>query len=115
MQVLYLSVTLLAGNLAVDMALMVEEHMLCYVIDLYPWCRCLGIEITVFYLNPRVLGDDVVVTVQAFFHRRHSRVIGISHIGMAVLALYLFDAVVNIVAKRDRLLRTAAGCRSGIE
>ena len=103
------------GNLAVDMALMVEEHMLGYVIDFYPGCRCLGVEITVFYLNPRVLGDDVVVTVQAFFHRRHSRVIGISYIGMTVLALYLFDAVVHIVAKRDRLFRTDTGCRGGIE
>ena len=106
---------LLAGNLAVDMALMVEEHMLGYVIDFYPRCRCLGVEIAVFYLNPRVLGEDVVVTVQAFSHRRHSRVIGISYIGMAVLALYLFDAVVNIVAKRDRLFRTDTGCRGGIE
>ena len=106
---------LLAGNLAVDMALMVEEHMLGYVIDFYPRCRCLGVEITVFYLNPRVLGDDVVVTVQAFFHRRYSRVVGISYIGMAVLALYLFDAVVHIVAKRDRLFRTDTGFRGGIE
>ena len=77
--------TLLAGNLAVDMALMVEEHMLCYVIDLYPGGRCLGIEITVLYLNPRVLGDDVVVTVQAFFNRRHPRMIRISYIWMAIL------------------------------
>ena len=115
MQVFHLSVALPAGNLAVDMALMVEEHMFCYIIDFYPGCRCPGVEIAVFYLNPRVLGDDVVVTVEAFSHRRYSRVIGISYIGMAVLALYLFDPVVNIVAKRDRLFRTDTGCRSGIE
>ena len=115
MQVLYLSVTLPAGNLAVDMALMVEEHMLCYVIYLYPGCRCLSIEISMLYLNPRVLGNDVVVTVQAFFNRRHSRVIRISYVWMAVLALYLFNAAVNIVAKRERLLGTEACLGPAVE
>ena len=62
-QVFNLPVTFPAGDFAVDMALMVEQYMLRHIIDFHPWCRCLGVEILVFFLYPRVLGDDVVMTV----------------------------------------------------
>jgi hypothetical protein len=52
-----------------------------------------------------VIGDDVLVTVKAFFYRRYARVGGAVHIGMTEFALDLLDSAVNPVAERDRLLR----------
>ena len=68
-----------------------------------------------FFLNPRIFDDNVVVAMQAFFHRRQPRMVGVCHIGVAILALNLFDAAVDIVAEGDRLLRTGPGCRFGVE
>ena len=61
-----------------------------------------------FYFNPRVIGDNIVVTVQAFAHRRNPRVIGIPHIRVTVLALDLLDAAVYIVTERNWLFRAEA-------
>lgn len=57
-------------------------------------------------LNPGMIFNNVVMAVQTLFHRRNARVIGIGHIGMAVLALDLLDAAVNRVAEGNRLLRS---------
>jgi len=103
-------VALLAGNLAVDMTLMVEQHMFGHIIDFYPGGGGLVVEVPMFDFNPRVLFDNVVVAVQTLFHRRHPRVVGITHIGVTVLALYLFDTAVHIVAERDRLFRSVTIC-----
>jgi len=111
MQVFNLPMASTAGNFAVDMTLVVEYDMLGYIVDFYPWCRCLGIEILVFFLNPRMFGNDVIMTVQTFFHRGNTRKVGIGHVGMAVLALYLFNTAVDIVAKWDGLFRTDLGQR----
>ena len=105
LQVLHLSMTLLAGNLAVDVTLMVEQDMFGHIIDFYPRRRRLGVEICVLFLNPGMLLNDIIMTVQALFHRRQSRKIGVGHIRVAVLALDLLDAAVHIVAERDRLFR----------
>ena len=115
LRIFHLPVTLPAGNLAVDMTLMIKQHMFCDIIYFDPGGRCLGVEVTMFHFNPRVICDDVIMAVQAFFHRRHPRVVGITHIRMTVLALYLFDPAVHIMAERNRLFRTETGCRRGIE
>ena len=72
-QVLDLSVAFPTGNLGVDMALMIEQHMLGDIIQLDPGGRRLGVEIAVFDLNPRVLDNDVIMTIQTLFHRRDAR------------------------------------------
>jgi hypothetical protein len=113
--VLHLAMTLPANNLAVDVALVVEKHMFRNIIDFHPGRRFLIVEIFMFFLNPRMFDDNVVVAVQAFFHRRQSRMIGVCHIWVAILALNLFDAAVDIVTEGDRLLRTGPGCRCGVE
>ena len=113
--IFHLPVTLPAGNFAVDMALMVKQHMFGDIINFYPGRRCPGVEITMLDFNPRVIGDDVIMAVQAFLHRRNPRVVGITHIRVTVLALYLFDAAVHIVAERDRLFRTETGGCRGIK
>lgn len=75
LKVLHLSVTFGTGNFAVNMALVVKQHVLSYIIELYPGCWCIGIEILVFLFDPRVVGNNVVVAVQTFFHRRYTGMI----------------------------------------
>ena len=52
-----------------------------------------------------MVGDDIVMAMQTFFHRRDTGMIGISHVGVAVLALDLLDPAVNIMAEGNGLLR----------
>ena len=58
-----------------------------------------------FDFYPRVIGNDVIVAVQAFFDRRYTRVVGVPHVRVAVLTLNLFDPAVNVVAERNGLFR----------
>ena len=104
-KVLDLPVAFPAGNFTVDMALMIEQDMLGYIVNLFPRSGGLGIEVFVLLLNPGVPFDDVVMAVQTEFHRRHSRKIGVGHIGVAILALNLLDTAVDVVAERYRLFR----------
>ena len=106
MQVFNQTMALAAGNFTVDVALMVEYDMLGNIVDFYPRRRRLRVEILVFFLNPRMFGNDVIVTVQAFFYRGNARKVGVSHIGMAILALYLLYTAVHIMTEGDRLFRT---------
>ena len=99
-QVLNLTVALLAGYIFVNMPLMVEEDVLRQVVDLTPRGRGVGVEIFMFLLNPGMLFDDVVMAVQTQFHRRQSRKIGVGHVRVAILALNLFDTAVDVVAER---------------
>ena len=104
-QVLNWAMALLAGYVLVDMPLMVEQDVLGQVVDFSPGSRVARVEILVFLLNPGMLFDDIVVAMQALFHRRHSRKIGVGHIGVAILALNLLDTAVDVVAERYRLFR----------
>jgi hypothetical protein len=102
-QVLNLTVALLAGYIFVNMPLMVEEDVLRQVVDLTPGGRGFGVEIFMFLLNPGMLFDNVVMAVQTKFHRRQSRKIRVGHVRVAILALNLFDTAVDVVAERDGL------------
>ena len=51
------------------------------------------------------------MAVQTFFHRRYSGMIGIGHVGVAVLALDLFNPAVNVVAEGYGLLRSDGAIR----
>ena len=109
------TVTLSAGHFFVDVPLVVEENVLGNVVDFFPWCGAPGIKIAVFLPYPWMLGNDVVMAVQTLFHRWNTRKIGVGHIGVAVLTLYLLDANVNIVAERYGLLRSHCIGRYSIE
>ena len=115
LKVLHLSVTFGAGNFAVDVALMVKQHVLGHIIKLYPGRWRVGVKVFVFLFDPGMIGDDIVMAVQTFFHRWDSGMIGIGHVGVAVLALNLFHPAVDIVAERDRLLRPNAAVRHLVE
>jgi len=112
---LHLTVTFLTGNFAVDMTLVIKQHVFGHIIDLYPGRWRIGIKVFVFLFYPGMVGNNIFMAVQTFFHRRDSGMIGIGHEGVAVLALDLFDAAVNIMAERDGLFRPNTGLRRSIE
>ena len=66
---LYRAVALLTGNLLPYVALMIEQYMLRKVVHPLPWSGRLGVEIPVLFLDPGMVGNDVLVTVKALFHR----------------------------------------------
>ena len=66
-------------------------------------------------LDLRVSFDYVIVAVQTFFHRWNARKIRVGHVWVAVLALYLLDAAVHVVAEGDRLLRADTARRPNPE
>jgi hypothetical protein len=103
------AVALLAGDLLPYVALMIEHYMLRKVVHSLPWGRRLGVEIPVLFLDPRMVGNDVLVAVQALFHRWQSRVIGVAHIGVTVETLDLFDPYMQLMAKRYGLFRAYVG------
>ena len=111
LKVFYRAVAFPAGNFAVDVALMIEQHVFGHVVHLDPGRGGLGVEIFVLLLNPGMFFNNIIVAVQTFFHRRNARKIGIGNVGMAVLALYLLDATVHIVAEGDRLFRSESAPR----
>ncbi len=106
-----LTMTFLTGNLVVNMTLMIKQHVFGHVIDFYPWRRCIAVKKFVLLFYPWMFGNNIFMAVQAFFHSRQSGMIGIGHIGMAILALDLFNPAVNIMAERYRLLRPNTGLR----
>jgi hypothetical protein len=108
-------VAFLAENLFADVALVVKEHMFSQVIGLAPGCRRLRIEIFMLLLYPGMIGNDVFVTVEAFFHRRYSRVARVTHVGMAVLTLDVFYPGMNAMAEWNRLRDPDIGARCCIE
>ena len=86
------------------MTLMVEKYMFGNVIDLHPGSRSVGVKVLMFFLNPGVPGNNVIMAVQTFFDRRQAGKIGIGDIRMTILTLDLFNAAVNIMAEGYRLL-----------
>ena len=113
--ILHLTVTLSAGYFLVDVPLMVKEYMLGNIVDFFPWGGAPGIKIAVLLLNPWVLGNDIVMTVKAFFNRRYTRKGRIGHIGMTVLTLYLFNPDMYVVAEGYGLFRSHCIGRDTIE
>ena len=115
LKILHLTVTLLTDNFAVNVALVIKQHVFGHIIDFYPGRRRTGVKIFVFLFYPGMVGNNIFMTMQAFFHCRDSGMIGIGHVGVAILALDLFYAAMNVMAERDGLLRPDMGLRRGIE
>ena len=102
---LHRAVALLTSNFLPYVALMIEQYMLRKVVHPLPWSRRLGVEIPMLFLDPGMVGNDVLVTVQALFHRWQARVIRVAHIGVTVKALYFLDPNVQLMAERYGLFR----------
>lgn len=110
-----LAVAGFAGDFLFDVSFVVEDHVLGQFEDFHPRRGRVAVEIVVFFLDLRMVGDDVIVAVQALFHWRESRVEGSPHIRVAVLA---FDGLVpgmQPVAEGNGLLCADPGGRGGIE
>ena len=75
------------GNLFFNMSLVIKYDMLGQIVHFAPRRRRLRIVVIVFFSNHRMIGDDVVMAVQAFFHRRQTWMIGTRHVGMAIVAV----------------------------
>jgi len=102
---LHRTVALLTGKVFPYVSLMIEQYMLRKIVHFLPRGGGLVVEVPVLFLNPGMVGNNVLVTVQALFHRWQSRVIGVAHIGVTVKALDLFYPNVQLVAERYRLFR----------
>ena len=66
---LHRSMAFLTSNLLPDVALMIEQDMLRKVVHSLPRSGRLGVEIPVLFLDPGMVGNDVLVAVKTFFHR----------------------------------------------
>jgi len=100
---LHRTVALPTFDRAVDVPLVVKQHVLCDQIDFYPRRGCSGIVIPVFFLYPGMIRDDIFVAMKALSHRRKSGMIGISDIGMTITAFYFFYTGMHLVAEWDGL------------
>jgi hypothetical protein len=112
---LHLAVALFAKDLLLDVPFMVEKHVLRQIVHFDPGRGCLGIEIPVLLFDLRVIGDDVLVTVETFFYRGDSWKAGAVYIGMTEFTLNLLHTRVDPVAEGDRLLRPKAFDRHEVE
>jgi len=73
LKVFYRAVAFPAGNFAVDMPLMIEQHVFGHIIHFHPGSGGLGVEILVLYLDPGVFFNNIVVAMQTLFDRRNAR------------------------------------------
>ena len=87
------------------MPFVIEEHVLSQVIGLSPRRGRPGVEIRVFLFDLWVIGNNVLVAIEALFHRRYAWMLRAAHIGMTELALDLLHTEMYLVAKRYGLLR----------
>ena len=115
LEVLHLTMSLRAGDFAVNMALVIKQHVFGYIIKLYPGRRRIGVKVFVFLFYPGVVGDNILMAMQTLFNRRDSGMIGIGHVGVAVLALDLFDPAMHIMTEGDRLLRPNGAVRQFVK
>lgn len=60
---LHLAVTFLTNDFAVNMTLVIKQHVFGYIIDLYPWSRGFGVEVLMFLFDPGVVGNNILMTV----------------------------------------------------
>jgi hypothetical protein len=103
------------GNILIDVPLVIEEYVFGDVVDFCPGRRLIVVKILVFFLDPGMLDDDVIMAMQTLCHRRQTGKIRVRHIGMAVLTLDLFDPAVNIVTEGYRLFGSDFRGRHNVE
>lgn len=97
---LHRTVAFLASKIFPYVSLMIEQYMLWEVVHFLPRGGGLVVEIPVLFLNPGMVGNDVLVTVQTLFHRRYSWKIGVAGVGMTVETLDLFYSDMQLMAER---------------
>ena len=111
----HFAVTFLAFDLAVYMALVIKQDMLGQIIDLPPRRGGFCVKILMFFLNPGVIGNDIIMAMKTFFDRRQPGVIGTIHVRVAVPALDVFNPCMHPVAEGNGLFRADACCRRHVK
>ena len=111
----YHTMTNLALYRFFNVPFVIEKNMFREIIDFEPRDRCPAVEVLVFLPDFRVIGDHILMTVEALLHRRNPRKGRTSHIGMAELALDILHTSMNPVAEGDGLFRAETRCRVNIE
>ncbi len=97
------------------MPLVVEEHMLSQVIGLSPRRGRPGIEVSMLLFDLWVIGNNVLVAIEALFHGRYTWMFGAPHVGMTELTLDLLHPGMHLVAKGYGLLRSQIRNRCHVE
>ena len=105
---------LLTGEVFPNVSLMIKQYMLRKIVHFLPRSGDLVVEVPVLLLDPGMVGNDVLVAVQALFHWWQSRVVRVAHIGVTVKALDFLDPNVQLMAERYGLFRPYI-CRITIE
>jgi hypothetical protein len=93
-----------ASNLLLDMPFVVEDHVLSQVIGLSPRRGRPGIEIFMLLFDLWVIGNNILVAIEALFHGRQPWMFGAAHVRMTELALDLLHTGMHLVAKGYGLL-----------
>jgi hypothetical protein len=101
----------LTRNILFDVPDMSEKNMFRYIKDFFPWCWCIRIKILMFLLYPWEIRNDIIMTVEAFLHRRYSWKYRPANIRVAKLTLNRFDTSVDAMAERDGLYGSDSSCR----
>jgi hypothetical protein len=98
-----------------DVTLVVKESKLRNIVNLYPryWRLCLKIPVFLSYF--RMVGNNVRVTVEAFFHRRYPRKVRSIHVRMTELTGYSLYSRVHLMAKWYWLFGTTVFFRRKIK
>lgn len=94
------------GQAFSDVALVIEKNELRNVVNLYPRYWRLRFKIPMLLSYFRMVGNNVLVTIEALFHRRYPRKGGAIHIRVTKLTGYSFYSRMNLMAKRYRLIGT---------
>jgi hypothetical protein len=73
LQVLDVTMAFLTSYFFINVALVVKQYMFSHVIDLDPWGRCSGVKVSMFFLDPGMIRNNVVVAMQTLLHRWKAR------------------------------------------
>ena len=63
LQVLDFTMAFLTSDFFINVALVIKQNMFSHIVDLDPWGRRSGIKVSMFFLDPGMIGDNVVVAV----------------------------------------------------
>jgi hypothetical protein len=108
-------VAFLTGHFFFDMSLVIEKDMFRQVVDLDPGCGGSRVKIFVLLFDLGMIGDDVLMTIEALLHGGYTRKSRPTHVRMTKRTLDLFDARVETMAEGYGLCRPKIGARVKVE
>jgi len=109
------TVAVLTRNLFFNVSLVIEKDVLRNIVDFYPGRWRLGMVVPVLFFDPGMIGNNIVMAIEAFIDRRYPRERGTGDVGMAKFALDRFYPSMNAVAEGYGLFRADVGCRWRVE